>query len=147
MSIKLLTTGLITSVLMIQPAIANDVLDEREQHMKTLGKEVKTMASMVKGRSDFDADQFVSGAWNMSDAMEGMLDLFPAGSHGGDSAAKAKIWDNWEDFVAKYQAAVEATDNLADAADEGDETTIKKAFGKVGKSCSSCHRQYRIKRD
>ncbi len=147
MSVKSLLAGVAACLLIAQPTVANDAVTEREDRMKTLGSEAKTMASMVKGRSAFDADQFSFSAESMADAMEGMLDLFPAGSHGGDSAAKAKIWDNWEDFSAKNQAAVNAIAGLMNAADEGNEKAIKKAFGMVGKSCSGCHKKYRIKRD
>jgi len=147
MSVKSFVAGLANCLLFAQPIVANDAFEEREERMKTLGSEAKTMGSMIKGRSEFDADQFSFSAESMADVMEGMLDLFPAGSHGGDSAAKAKIWDNWEDFSAKNQAAVDAISGLMDAADEGDEKAIKKAFGMVGKSCSSCHKKYRIKRN
>jgi len=147
MSIKFFAAGLATCLIFAQPSVANDAFEEREERMKSLGSEAKTMASMVKGRSEFDADQFSFSAESMADAMVGMLDLFPPGSHGGDSAAKAKIWDNWADFSAKNQAAVDAVAGLMGAADEGNEKAIKKAFGMVGKSCSSCHKAYRIKRD
>ena len=147
MSIKSFAAGLATCLIFAQPSMANDAFEEREERMKSLGSEAKTMASMVKGRSEFDAVQFFFSAESMADAMVGMLDLFPVGSHGGDSAAKAKIWDNWADFSAKNQAAADAVAGLMDAADEGNEKAIKKAFAMVGKSCSSCHKVYRIKRD
>ena len=147
MLVKSLLAGFALCLFLAQPIVANDAFAERQERMKTLGSEAKTMASMVKGRSEFDADQFFFSAETMAEAMVGMLDFFPVGSHGGDSAAKAKIWQNWPDFTTKNQATADAIADLMDAADAGDEKAIKKAFGMVGKSCSGCHKKYRIKRD
>ena len=147
MLVKSLLAGFALCLFVAQSIVANDAFAERQERMKTLGSEAKTMASMVKGRSEFDADQFFFSAETMAETMVGMLDFFPVGSHGGDSAAKAKIWQNWPDFTTKNQATADAIADLMDAADAGDEKAIKKAFGMVGKSCSGCHKKYRIKRD
>ncbi|MDP6968773.1 MAG: cytochrome c [Gammaproteobacteria bacterium] len=146
MLLKHVTITLLASVLLIaHPSWANEAFELRAERMTILGKETKSMAAMVKGRTEFDADDFLYGALHMHMAMDGLLQLFPAGSHGGDSAAKAKIWDNWEDFTAQASATADAIAVLAIAADKGNEQAIRQAFGKLAKSCSSCHRKYRNK--
>ena len=146
MLLQHVTTTLLAGVLIAHPSWANEAFELRAERMTLLGKEAKSMAAMVKGRTEFVAGDFLYGALTMHNAMDGMLELFPPGSHGGDSAAKAKIWDNWEDFTAKTTASLDAIAVLAIAADGGDNQSIKQAFGKVGKTCSSCHRTYRYRR-
>ena len=146
MGLKKIIISLFAGVFMAYPIWANEAFELREERMTILGKEAKSMAAMVKGRTEFAAGDFLYGALTMHNAMDGMLELFPPGSHGGDSAAKAKIWDNWEDFTAKTTASLDAIAVLAIAADGGDNQSIKQAFGKVGKTCSSCHRTYRYRR-
>ena len=55
MSVKSFVAGLATCLLFAQPIVANNAFEEREERMKTLGSEAKTMGSMIKGRSEFDA--------------------------------------------------------------------------------------------
>ena len=69
--------------------------------------------------------------------------MFPAGSTGPRSHAKAEIWLNRSDFESKaadYQAAAL---QLAQAARGGDRTAFLAAWATTRGTCQACHDRYR----
>jgi cytochrome c556 len=74
------------------------------------------------------------------------MEQFPAGSENGkaaDSYAKAELWANEQDFLAKIadlNAAAAALQPLAAA----DVDSLKTGMGGVGKACAACHTAYRM---
>lgn len=60
-----------------------------------------------------------------------------------NSRAKPEIWQQQAKFKTEADAMVAAADKLAAAAKGGDVKAIQAAFGETGKSCKSCHDQFR----
>ncbi|HSG49453.1 MAG TPA: cytochrome c [Longimicrobiales bacterium] len=70
---------------------------------------------------------------------------FPAGSGGPGTRALPAIWENWDDFAAKLDAARASAAALQAAAEAGDVEGTAAALREVGQSCLSCHREYRAR--
>ena len=72
-------------------------------------------------------------------------DAFPEGSDKGKTHAKKNIWTDPEGFKEKGKASGEAIMELIKVSETGDLKLIKTKFADVGKSCKSCHDDYRKK--
>jgi cytochrome c556 len=74
-----------------------------------------------------------------------MTGTFPEGSGGDGTRAQPAIWENWDDFAAKLEAARDAAARLSAAAEAGDTEGTGAALREVGQSCRSCHMEYRAR--
>ncbi|MBV1874294.1 MAG: cytochrome c [Gammaproteobacteria bacterium] len=81
----------------------------------------------------------------MLDAFKHHGNAFPAGSDKGKTHAKKAIWNDPEGFKSKGQDAGKAMMALIEATEKNDEKAIKQSFAGVGKTCKSCHDDYRKK--
>lgn len=70
---------------------------------------------------------------------------FPEGSGGAGTRALPAIWENWDDFAARLEAARASGEALRAAAEAGDMEGTAAALREVGQSCLSCHREYRAR--
>ena len=61
------------------------------------------------------------------------------------TTAKAKVWDDWADFEKGLKVFAEESAKLASLAESGDMDGLRSQIGKVGKTCKSCHDDYRDK--
>ncbi len=61
------------------------------------------------------------------------------------TTSKAKVWDDWADFEKGLRAFAEESEKLASLAESGDMDGLRDQIGKVGKTCKSCHDDYRDK--
>ena len=123
-----------------------DPIAARRALMKANGDDAKAGAAMAKGEAPFDLAKARKMFSTFADAAAKAPSLFPDNSKtGGDTAAKAEIWENIDDFKARLVKL--GTD--AKAALEGvtDLETFKAAFGNIGKNdCAGCHEKYRVKK-
>lgn len=98
---------------------ATGVLLERMQGMLAMGKATKAVAPMMRGQTEYDADQTRAyAAVLQTHSGEAMLALFPEGLNAKPSAAKDNVWTEWEEFsdlaneLSLYAAALDlAADN------------------------------------
>ncbi len=123
-----------------------DPVAARKALMKANGDEAKIGAAMMKGQAPFDlaAAKKIFAAWE--EAAVKMPELFPDNSKtGGETAARAEIWENMVDVKARF--AKLGTDAKAAAASVTDLDSFKAAFGNIGKNdCGGCHEKYRVKK-
>ena len=110
---------------------------DRNAQMKILGQSM----GQLKRASDTAAMRAPAAA--ISDATKKLTAMWPAGSGGPATRAKAEIWANSADFNAKMEAMQSAADALVRVAAGSDLGAAKAAFGGVGRTCSSCHKVYR----
>jgi cytochrome c556 len=71
--------------------------------------------------------------------------LWPAGSDNMSiegTRAEPAIWDNFDDFLSKWDGLGAAAKEMQVAAGTGPEA-IGPALGKVGGACKACHDDYR----
>jgi cytochrome c556 len=123
-----------------------DPIAARRALMKANGDEAKTGAAMAKGEAPFDLAKARKIFATFEDAAQKMPVLFPETSKsGGDTAARLEIWQNMDDFKARF--AKFAADTKAASADVKDLDSFKAAFGTIGKNdCGGCHEKYRVKK-
>ena len=114
--------------------------------MKANGDQAKVGAAMMKGEAPFDLDKARAIFAAFGEAAAKEPSLFPDNSKtGGETAADPKIWENMDDFKARF--AKLGTDAKDAAAKVTDLDSFKAAFGNIGKNdCGGCHEKYRIKK-
>ncbi len=97
---------------------------------------------------DYNPDQ-VSAAANVISAIanSGMGALFGPGTDKniGDlkTRVKPELFQEQEEVGKLARDFMDAADNLAEVAAEGDKATVQTAFEDLGKSCKACHKKYR----
>lgn len=115
----------------------------REDAMKEMGKNMKVIKELISANGN--AADAAAPAQKIAEIAAKIPDLFPQGSDTPDDAAKAEIWQNWDDFVAKAKSLQDEATMLASAAGGGDMATVGAQFEKVGGTCGACHKDYREK--
>jgi cytochrome c556 len=115
----------------------------REGAMKEMGKNMKAIKELIS--SNGNAADAAAPAQKIAEIAAKIPDLFPQGSDTPDDGAKAEIWQNWDDFVAKAKSLQDEATMLSSAAGGGDLATVGAQFEKVGGACGACHKQYREK--
>lgn len=127
-------------------ATPEEQVKARQDTMKGLAGAMKKVLSFVKGEGATLAD--VAAAAGLVHATASRLpDLFPAGTAVGvaKSAAKPEIWQQKDQFRQKVSALETASAAFVLAAASGDAATIKAAVPVLGKACSGCHEDFRLK--
>jgi cytochrome c556 len=99
---------------------ATGIVKERMDAMSVMGDAVKSLSAMMRGETPYDAEAIRAEAGKIRQhAGESITRLFPEGSGGGPSEAKAEIWSSWDDFAAMAEELELLADGLARAADNG----------------------------
>jgi cytochrome c556 len=127
-------------------AAQQDPIAARKSLMKANGEQAKAGAAMAKGEAPFDLDKAKKIFATFEDAAAKMPALFPDNSKtGGETAADPKIWENMDDFKARF--AKFGTDAKDAEAKVTDLDSFKAAFGSIGRNdCGGCHEKYRVKK-
>lgn len=145
------TASLITSILVVSTGIfahrgATGVVKDRMVLMKEMGKAMKTISKMVRGKAHLDMTKLIKAAELIGDQSRQIDTLFPKGSGDGLTEASLKIWQDRAGFRESARMLGSAADSLRAAATTNQPKIIKSAFRTLGKSCSSCHKLYRTKK-
>ncbi len=125
-----------------------DEIDARQGYYQMVKFNFGVLGAMVKGKKDYDAEAATTAANNiltLSKLNNSML--WPKGSDNSqldNTNAKPEIWENFADVKEKQGNWVAAVEKLASEAGNGPDA-LKKSFGPVGKSCKSCHNDYKAK--
>jgi len=78
---------------------ASGIVKERMDLMGMLGKAQKSLGLMFSGKETYDVEKVKQAAKIIQGhAGENITKLFPEGSDGDTSEARAEIWENWEEF-------------------------------------------------
>lgn len=120
-----------------------DAIDYRQGVFQAIKWHFGTMGAMVKGKMDYDADDFTRRAEIVSQLSHLPWEGFVEGSYSGDTDALPAIADNWDKFEGGSNMLMEKTAALAAAAKTGDMDQIRPAFGEVGKTCKGCHDNFK----
>ena len=110
---------------------------ERTATMKILARSM----GQLKNASD-TADMKIP-AIAIASATNKLFNMWPEGSGGGNTRAKAQIWSDKTDFEAKLMDLKNAADELLSSVDGTDLAVAKSAFIGVGRTCGTCHKIYR----
>jgi cytochrome c556 len=121
---------------------ATGVVKERMDAMESMAKAMKAVNQRLKHKRDLDAVK--ADARSIQEAAAKMLSLFPPGTNGHPSGAKAAVWRNWPDFEAKARVLATESGKLAEA-DTRDAKTLAAQARRISDACGSCHELYRVK--
>lgn len=125
---------------------ATGVVKERMELMVSMGKAMKSLNAMVRGKTDLDPDSFAGAARRIQKHSAEMIKMFPKGSMQAPTEARPEIWTDWERFQALASSMEAEAGKLAAAGGSGDRKAIALQFRRVGKLCSSCHKDFRRKK-
>lgn len=122
---------------------ATGVVKQRMDQMKEMGQAARRINARLKDGRDpagiqADAERIRSGAARMPP-------LFPAGTGGGHSEAKASVWQRWPEFVQAAKALEREAEKLRDIAGASAMPEVAKQFRSMSGTCSACHDPFRAK--
>ncbi len=127
---------------------ATGVVKQRMDAMSDVGRRMKAVAQMIKGRTDYDAAKVRTDATAIATHADGIAELFPEGSDKSPSEASPEIWRDWPRFVELANALKIEAKGLADAAaPESSVTDIAPQFKALGRQCADCHKSFRVKKE
>ena len=126
---------------------ATGVVKERMELMKSMGDRMKKMGNMVKGKIPFDSASIAVSTEEIEQAAPKIAHLFPEGSTHKPSEALPRIWEERERFDELTEKMIQEAGKLGDVATGGDKRSILIQFTKLGKTCSSCHTDFRKKKE
>lgn len=122
-------------------------VDARQSLMTLFSHNLGPLALMAQGRLDYDAATAQAAADNLYHLTRHTQDrLWPAGTAHGefpDSAARAAIWENLEEFSNRYAALQQAAEAMQGAAGGGLQA-LQGALAGLGGACRGCHEQFRV---
>lgn len=101
------------------------------------------MAAMVKGETKFNAEEFNKRAQRMVELGSMPWEAFMAGTYASGTGALPKIETEKDAYNKEIASFEKAIANLATAAKTNDMKNIGPAFGQAGRTCKSCHDQFR----
>lgn len=111
--------------------------------MTDVADDMKVLGGMVKGAAPFDSAVVVERANSLALHAQKIGPMFEDQAKDPKSEALDSIWTDWEGFIADADAMEAAALALANAASLD---TLEPAFGELGRSCTACHKDYRIKK-
>jgi cytochrome c556 len=122
---------------------------ERQELMKSIGGNMKTIADYLK-ESKGTADEAKAAAANIGDlaakipvAFEMKASLAEMDAV-GKNRGKPEIWSNWDGFKADAAVLEEKSMAVVAAFDGGDMGAVQAAVGAMGKDvCGGCHEEFR----
>lgn len=132
------------------PAFAQDDfsghLKARQGQFRILAINLGILGGMAKGETPYDAEM----AQHAADSLVAVSQIYepPLWPEGSDNMslegtrALPSIWDEREDFLAKWAGLGEAVSGMQQVAATGQEA-IGPALGKVGGACKACHDKHR----
>ena len=122
---------------------------ERQELMKSIGGNMKTIADYLK-ESKGTAEEAKAAAANIGDLamkipvafeMKASLEEMDAV---GKNRGKPEIWSDWDDFKERAETLEEKSMAVVAAFDGGDMGAVQAAVGAMGKdACGSCHEEFR----
>lgn len=123
---------------------ATGVVKQRMELMKDLGRSMKALSEIIRGRRSVSPPELTKLARDIGDhGGEAMTRLFPQHSLKNPSEARAEIWRDWQTFEVLSARLVNEAQSLA-VADTAQARA--RAFRTIGKTCSSCHKRFRLKK-
>ena len=121
-------------------ALAESAIEQRQATFKNMKETVAALKDQLK---EPDYDKARTQAESILEDAKAVTELFPEGSYEGDTRAKKKIWEKYDDFQARQQTLIDHAEELLAATDSDDKKQLKSAFKTLSKDCKGCHMRYR----
>lgn len=120
-------------------AADKDVIEYRQNLMKSLQNHAGGLASIMRGTVDY-GDNIAYHADAIAAAAEAAQLAFRDEVAGGTSAPS--VWENWDDFSERFATLATLAKDLGDTARNGDADAAKAQIPTMF-VCSDCHDNYR----
>lgn len=120
-----------------------DAIHYRQSVMFTMQHHLGRIAAMASGKVPFDAKAAADNAALVETLSKLPFVAFIPGTDKGKTQADPAIWKEMDTFKANASKMQEEVTKLNAAARGGNLDQIKAAVGAVGRSCKSCHDDYR----
>ena len=125
-------------------SVTNKAVAARHAQMQMIAYHTGILGAVAKGEMEFNADMVNAAATNLRDLakLNGATMWLPGTEQGAveGSRAKAEIWTNFPDVIAKITDLANAADAVIGAADAA---AVGAGMGAIGGSCKACHEAYR----
>ncbi len=137
--------GLAALALIVAGAAVADeaAVKYRQNNMKAIGGHTQSIVALVKGEVSFN-DQLEAHARALAETTAFTKAVFEKEAMIDDSTASPEIWKNWDDFAAAADEMQLAAEEIAAAAAAGDQGALRKGVVRLGRSCKSCHDDFRV---
>jgi len=129
-------------------ADAKKAIEARQALFEDIKKANAPLAAMLKREREFDAAVVATNAAQLQTLLTKIPAAFAVDTHAfkdTKTQARDNIWAGPADFKAKADDTAKAAGALVEAAKTGDKGATLKAMGAMGKSCGSCHDNYKDK--
>lgn len=146
------TTVQATDPVAVQLADATKMaaVKERQELMKSIGGNMKTLTEYVKGEGGHSAEAAETAAMKINElagripaAFETEASLSEMDAV-GKNRGKPEIWLMWDEFVESAKTLETKSADLAGVIKGGDMAAVQAAFGDMGKNgCGGCHEEFR----
>ncbi|KKO45577.1 cytochrome C556 [Arsukibacterium ikkense] len=123
---------------------AKDAVTYRQAAFQLIRHNMADINEMIKGEVTYDAARVQKRA----DALV-LVTTLPweafqvAGTEQGGGDAKADIWKNLDDFLQRGEKLAADATVLQAAAQSGDTSQVRRAFGNFARNCKACHDNYK----
>lgn len=121
--------------------LASDAAHERHEAMETVQESFKPLRAIAVKEAPFDAAVVKKNATTILEQLKAAHGMFPEGSGGGDTRAKAEIWSDRAGFDQAMKDAQAAATAMAAVTEESAFVPAMKA---LGGTCKACHDKYRL---
>ena len=123
-----------------------DEIRYRQSVMNVAGRAFTPMIQMAQDKIPYNAEVVARNTKVLDTVIDLHWDSFAPGTdNGAPTKAAMKIWKEPQKFQESADNSVQAVGQLSKTVQTGDEKAIKAALGEVGKTCKSCHDDYRLK--
>ena len=141
MKVKTLIAAVMVAAAGATAVMAQDVIAQRKDAMKSLGAATGPMGRMMQGQAPFDLNAVKASLTTYQNVAKAAPALFPAGSGSGDTRALPAVFTEKDKFDALF--AKLGADAAAAAGKITDEASFKVEMPKVLANCGACHTPYR----
>ncbi|MHB1869982.1 MAG: c-type cytochrome [Steroidobacteraceae bacterium] len=123
------------------------IVHARQEHLRTMGRLAKSLRDQI-WRSHPNWNVVVNDANEIEQLASALPRWFPAGSgkgHGIKTRASAAIWAKPQEFAQAAQRLLKSSQDLAGAAARHDRRALALRSRELGRTCGSCHREFRAR--
>jgi len=124
---------------------AAEKINKRKVLCKDRLKTSEDLGGMLRGRLPFDGLKFADGALKLDSLSHQPWQHFPEVRDGGDSAARAAVWERQARFHELARQLESVTGELVDVSRSQplDAAQLKAPMDKVEAACKACHTEFR----
>lgn len=117
----------------------------RQAVMRAVGGHTGGAFAIMKGQVPYK-DNLLAHAIGLDQMARILPSAFEQKTQGGETRAKADIWEDAAGFQEKIREIQTATADFLAAVESGDQAAAREKLGPVGESCKGCHRKFREKK-